>query len=809
MPDSLRLCLASALAVLLAGCPSVSVEKTAADGTASDGALAAVAENGVPIAEPKPLIWFADRVADPAPPEPSENRAKAIALADEAQVIYDGLNGGDSLDPVIVKYEQAAAADPSWVEPPKQLAGMFSAPSDGEPWLRKAAANGLDTLPELLDGDLDGPLAASAESDRLLADVRARYEDRLDALRTPPLAIRPEGEPPAEGWPIMLLLHGYGDTNASYENIAQAFADEGLIAIAVPGSVPLGEGDGFRWSQASADYTHRDLQAAIASPLLDGLADRSEVYLLGFSHGAQHALHMLWAHPTDYRGVVAIAPGGKPRVDADSFPPLHELTGDEAATLRDRAVLFVYGTGESSQPDLATDWKVRSHGKGWTFKADLHAGGHHFPYDWPQRVPAWVAYLKERSWRAMHDEAVATWEAEADAIREIDGDDVPVFPRREVVWAPDSETSESPADEPIDLEALAPERRLGLADLMKRSGRFDAADEQYARVLADDPASPTGPMAAYQRACNFALAAEEAAWRTEYPEEAAAYDKRFAEEDETPPGGPFGGAAADDLRDRGWASLTQAVESGFGGWPIMRTDGEIGVLRDRDGFDDLLATVETRYRESGPDWVGQPLAVRPDGEPPANGWPIVFLLHGYGDDAESSLPTARLWAKQGVLAVALPGSVVRNEGSLSWDALRPKTTEADIVAVLDSPLLDGLVNEQLVTLSGFSQGASHAMFIATDSDRFYRSVIALSPGGSLAAQRLPWPTVRPSQRERIVAFFFGQDEALEPYAELWFKAPLGSKVTIAPRIHEGGHEPPPNYAEFIAEVGQQLRQLAQ
>ena len=65
----------------------------------------------------------------------------------------------------------------------------------------------------------------------------------------------------------------------------------------------------------SIEPTDQDLQSIIASPLLDGLINREQVFLLGFSQGALHAMLLTAEHPDLYAGVVGLSPEAHWRIN--------------------------------------------------------------------------------------------------------------------------------------------------------------------------------------------------------------------------------------------------------------------------------------------------------------------------------------------------------------------------------------------------------------------------------------------------------------------------------------------------------------
>lgn len=197
------------------------------------------------------------------------------------------------------------------------------------------------------------------------------------------IAIRPSGKRPAAGWPMILLLHGYGDSNLSYVDFARDWAELGFVAVAVPGSVPARNGH-FLWSLESTEPTHQDLQAIIRSPLFGSLVNRDQVFLLGFSQGALHAMLLAAEQPDLYAGVVALSPGGS-LADRLDPPPLNR-------NQRPGRIVFIHGTEEPPAPYVRI-WSSACQSAGWKFDSKTHPGGHHFPEDWDEMQAKVATFL--------------------------------------------------------------------------------------------------------------------------------------------------------------------------------------------------------------------------------------------------------------------------------------------------------------------------------------------------------------------------------------------------------------------------------
>jgi predicted esterase len=174
------------------------------------------------------------------------------------------------------------------------------------------------------------------------------------------------------------MLHGYGDSNLSYLAECSEWAELGVLAIALPGSVPTLV-DGYKWSVNSIEPTHKDIQATLKSALLKDHVDNKRVILFGFSQGAMHALGLLRTQPMHYAGAVALSPGGL---------PVEYLYPGVLDAQHPKRLYFIHGKAEPHRP-IADLYQRACQKAQWPFKLLVHPGGHDFPENWKeQRAPA-------------------------------------------------------------------------------------------------------------------------------------------------------------------------------------------------------------------------------------------------------------------------------------------------------------------------------------------------------------------------------------------------------------------------------------
>ena len=326
----------------------------------------------VPSFDAKPLVWVDNwKPADSKAPSAERESAKAtVGIADRLKSMQ--------------KYEEAEAAylramkiDTKWAYPPYQLAcnyELWNKHDKAVPVFKKAIELGFSDFPTALSDDELGELRDAKDFNKTLAEIRKRYIQSGKKDVGTPIAVKPKGKKPDEGWPVMLMLHGYGDSNVNYVRLAESWAALGFVSVAVPGSVPGNDGR-YMWDMKSTAPTLKDLRAIMKSELLADIVNKDQVFLLGFSQGALHSLLLTADHPDEFAGVVALSPGGS--ISQQMFVP--KISKGRAARL-----VFIYGDQERHAP-IAKRWKDACAKANWKFMSSTHPGGHHFPQDWEQQ----------------------------------------------------------------------------------------------------------------------------------------------------------------------------------------------------------------------------------------------------------------------------------------------------------------------------------------------------------------------------------------------------------------------------------------
>ena len=354
------------------------------NGSDADGFAAEGPAWDVPIPPAKPPVSFRDyEPLDDAAPSPGQ---AALGEADD-------LKAAGRYDDARQMYDAALAADPTLARAAYQLACNEALAGNLGPAreaFRRAMTLGYADYPiARTDGEL-GALRTDADFPDRLRTIRRRYLERAAENVGTPFYITPAdltGGDPAEESPdsagaavgakppVMLLLHGYGDTHESYAPEALAWAELGWAAVAVPGSIPTGGAGGFVWptdGENAYDAVDRQLRALLNDPGLNAVADTSRVFLLGFSQGANQAVMQTVRDPARYAGAVGLSPGGLPRA------MYREPRLDPSAP---RPIAMFYGT-EEDRRDMLTMWGDACRSAGWPGLFGEFPGAHHFPRDW-------------------------------------------------------------------------------------------------------------------------------------------------------------------------------------------------------------------------------------------------------------------------------------------------------------------------------------------------------------------------------------------------------------------------------------------
>lgn len=198
---------------------------------------------------------------------------------------------------------------------------------------------------------------------------------------TPPPPLAPDGiEVPGAraGAPLVLLLHGRGDTAGQFSSVASLFGPE-LAFRALEAPWPFHEGKAWFRSDP-AEVLRADLEADYA-PLLAAIlpARPRPVALLGFSQGCMLAAHFAIAHPEAVKAIVCI--GGALKFEPPVPPP----------GMPRPAFLFVHGTEDPMVPVAQAKAAAQAlDQRGFATEFLEHPGGHTIPRQDVPRIRQWL-----------------------------------------------------------------------------------------------------------------------------------------------------------------------------------------------------------------------------------------------------------------------------------------------------------------------------------------------------------------------------------------------------------------------------------
>jgi predicted esterase len=207
-------------------------------------------------------------------------------------------------------------------------------------WLGRSAASGFHNLDQLdrdrdLDSVRDQPGYSAVRAAIAENSERAKDELRRAARAAPPIIVPPDGHDPRTPAPLILALHGYGDRAENFPRLWQGAAAKFGAILVVPRAVrPVG--NGFSWGSVNEADTIVQMTLEYVKSRL--AVDEKKIVISGFSQGGFMAMAVGLRHPDLFAGVIAMAGGYIPEVDAPleagpKAPRYYFMAGDQ-----DRAV---------------------------------------------------------------------------------------------------------------------------------------------------------------------------------------------------------------------------------------------------------------------------------------------------------------------------------------------------------------------------------------------------------------------------------------------------------------------------------------
>jgi len=179
--------------------------------------------------------------------------------------------------------------------------------------------------------DLD-PLRDDDRFKAILKQVQQNATARLNKFITEANNHKPKTHIPdntTDSPPLILALHGTGMRGTDMIKALKETADElNMILIAPDALRPSGSG-GFSWTYR--DESEWMVNHMIKQAIENHNIDPTQIYLVGFSQGANIALIMGQTHPDLFAGVIPICGHYEPQnasaKDNTTLPPFYLLTG--------------------------------------------------------------------------------------------------------------------------------------------------------------------------------------------------------------------------------------------------------------------------------------------------------------------------------------------------------------------------------------------------------------------------------------------------------------------------------------------------
>jgi predicted esterase len=213
------------------------------------------------------------------------------------------------------------------------------------------------------------PLRHHPEFSALIERADRAYDDAQAAAAATLDVIMPGGKAPAQGWPLLVALHGNNSDLAETAPWWRPAADVGWV-VALPQSSEIALTPGvFLWNDA--DRALRDLDRHLAQLRRDLPIDDSRVVIAGFSMGGRLALELALSGRVPAAAALAVAPW---LPDPDRLVAV--IRDDVAARLRTTVIV-----GQDDDSGYAGSVRLVDHLRGGGHVSEIvtHDGGHEYP----------------------------------------------------------------------------------------------------------------------------------------------------------------------------------------------------------------------------------------------------------------------------------------------------------------------------------------------------------------------------------------------------------------------------------------------
>lgn len=272
------------------------------------------------------------------------------------------------------------------------LACVYSLSGDGDravDWLDKAARRGFSRVTQMEeDPDLKAVRVHAgyrAVLERVSANLASRHK-RLERVfkKTPPLIYLPNQYDRERESALIIALHGYGGRAAEVaDKWRDVAADAGAI-LAVPQAVHRVKGAGFQWG--SVEDAEFIVELTLERVRKDYRLQNSRIILTGFSQGGFMAYAVALRNLSLFSGVIPMATGYIPSVDAPSPPTV------------DRPPRFYFMVGEHDRIRRQCEKAVKDFtAAGYDVELRVYPGtGHAFPKDSRMELQRALDFVRRR-----------------------------------------------------------------------------------------------------------------------------------------------------------------------------------------------------------------------------------------------------------------------------------------------------------------------------------------------------------------------------------------------------------------------------
>jgi predicted esterase len=202
--------------------------------------------------------------------------------------------------------------------------------------------------------------------------------------------ITPSGYDGQAELPVVIWLHGMGQSPAAMKSVFQTLADRYRIGfICVSGTIPTGKTK-FAWADVAEDDYQRIKLALIETD--QRMHRRQGAVALGFSQGAMVAIEVSVRHPETFAGAISISAGTGSPVQLDAVTA--------KAALSHQGFVIVCGAKENEysvqRSNELADW-LRAGGAN-VLKPDYPGHStHSIPPDFGKRLPEWLEFIERAS----------------------------------------------------------------------------------------------------------------------------------------------------------------------------------------------------------------------------------------------------------------------------------------------------------------------------------------------------------------------------------------------------------------------------